>query len=586
MEEKEERHLISINDFCILAEKLLTKGLFDDALVLYNTACKIFPDSIALRLNLSRAKELKRKSDESSQKKADEYSKSRRKDEEHLSSQLISLSKIYLQRKAQIKAIAFIETAKELDPYSSLIRLLLGKVFYENLDFEKAIEELLVAKDIDPFNEEVYWLLAKIFYERKDYWKALENFVDAKVLASDENVSKRTYYGKQIKIILSKISSIDKEEYNEYLKKRKDYFNKLAHQINIKRESYLTKQIENELDFIFSRLPRLHLEKQDLLNRALVMKKFSLLCSLKDEELFQLAKVVTISDALHNQYIFHENDMTEDIYLIEKGEVRISKATPFGEQVFSIIPVNEYFGEMDFIDGMKASADAIANADCRLYCISKIGLEELFVMDRHIAIQFYWNFWKTLSKRIRDANEMLKTFFIESKDVQTSRKLITSSAEPASVDLEQKLNLLKEKGLSSSELRLLATFSKEERFYIEQVVFKEGDQGDKLYIIMDGEVRISKFIPGVGEEALAILGRGEFFGEMALVDQTVRSADAIAQSSSVTVLAIEREVLQQILSRDAESSFQFLHILCKILSNRLREINLKIYQWRMMSGNF
>ncbi|OGF59955.1 MAG: hypothetical protein A2Y62_07670 [Candidatus Fischerbacteria bacterium RBG_13_37_8] len=154
------------------------------------------------------------------------------------------------------------------------------------------------------------------------------------------------------------------------------------------------------------------------------------------------------------------------------------------------------------------------------------------------------------------------------------------------VDLDRKISILKEKGLSSSELRLLATFSKEEKFYMDQVIFREGDFGEKLFIIIDGEVRISKYIPGVGEEALAILGRGEFFGEMALVDNSPRSADAIAQTSSVTVLAIEREVLHQILSRDAESSFQFLYILCKILSNRLREINLKIYQWRMMAGNF
>jgi CRP-like cAMP-binding protein len=144
---------------------------------------------------------------------------------------------------------------------------------------------------------------------------------------------------------------------------------------------------------------------------------------------------------------------------------------------------------------------------------------------------------------------------------------------------------LKEKGLSSKELRLLAAFSNEESFKTGQTIFVEGDKGDKLFIILDGQVRISKFIPGVGEEALAILERGDFFGEMALIDRGERSADAKAHTD-VTVLPIESKLLTDILSKDVDSSYQFLYIMCKILSRRLREINLKIFQWRMMSGGF
>src|SRR5262249_23878899 len=145
--------------------------------------------------------------------------------------------------------------------------------------------------------------------------------------------------------------------------------------------------------------------------------------------------------------------------------------------------------------------------------------------------------------------------------------------------------VLKEKGLSSKELRLLATFCNEELYKAGQTVFMEGDRGDKFYIILDGKIRISKFIPGVGEEALAILERGDFFGEMALIDRGPRSADAKAHTEA-TVLPIESRLLTDILSRDVDSSYQFLYIMCKILSRRLREINLKIYQWRMMSGSF
>ena len=159
------------------------------------------------------------------------------------------------------------------------------------------------------------------------------------------------------------------------------------------------------------------------------------------------------------------------------------------------------------------------------------------------------------------------------------------TGQTTTVELEKKVALLKEKGLSSKELRLLVTFSKVEIFQKGQNIFLEGQKGDRLYIILDGKVRISKNIPGVGEEALTILEKGDFFGEMALIDNASRSADAKAHTN-VTVLSIQNQLLTGILSRDVESSYQFLYILCKILSRRLREINLKIYQWRIMSGGF
>ena len=46
-----------------------------------------------------------------------------------------------------------------------------------------------------------------------------------------------------------------------------------------------------------------------------------------------------------------------------------------------------------------------------------------------------------------------------------------------------------------------------ERFAPNETIFREGQPGEKLYVILDGGVRISKNIPGTGEEALAILGR-------------------------------------------------------------------------------
>jgi CRP/FNR family cyclic AMP-dependent transcriptional regulator len=288
-----------------------------------------------------------------------------------------------------------------------------------------------------------------------------------------------------------------------------------------------------------------------------------------------------------DEIVFREEDLTEAIYFIQSGSVRIVKSTPFGEQLLSSLNAGEYFGEMDFIDSLHCSADAVANEESVLLCMSKSGLEDLLLSRKDLAVQFYWHFWRTLSRRIRESNELLKSFFGED---EKSGNLMRNDAERVNgesitVDVKEKKAVLHEKGLSSNELALLATFGNDEFFRAGQNIFVEGETGDTLYIVLDGQVRISKFIPGVGEEALAILQKGDFFGEMALIDQAPRSADAKAHTDT-TVLPIKSGLLTDVLARDMDSSFQFLNILCKILSRRLREINLKIYQWRIMSGRF
>jgi hypothetical protein len=210
-------------------------------------------------------------------------------------------------------------------------------------------------------------------------------------------------------------------------------------------------------------------------------------------------------------------------------------------------------------------------------------------MENHpgLAVGLHWAFWRSLSQKVREANEQLKSFFQE-EGSKASRKRGEAKRETQQVRVtsEDKVGLFRERGLSAAEMKLLATFSAEERFRAGSVVFREGEKGDKLYIVLDGRVRISKFIPGVGEEALAVLDRGDFFGEMALIDDKPRSADAKAHETDATVLSIDRATLREVLAMDPNASLQFLSLLCRMISHRLREINDKIVQWKYMSGGF
>jgi CRP/FNR family cyclic AMP-dependent transcriptional regulator len=130
----------------------------------------------------------------------------------------------------------------------------------------------------------------------------------------------------------------------------------------------------------------------------------------------------------------------------------------------------------------------------------------------------------------------------------------------------------------------LATFSREKRFASGASLFQEGDKGTEMYVILEGRAMISKFIPGGGEEALAILDRGDFFGEMALIDGEPRSADARAYNGPLTVLALDQATVKEVLAMDPHAALEFLQLLCRLVANRLREIDEKVLGWRIMSG--
>jgi CRP-like cAMP-binding protein len=104
-----------------------------------------------------------------------------------------------------------------------------------------------------------------------------------------------------------------------------------------------------------------------------------------------------------------------------------------------------------------------------------------------------------------------------------------------------------------------------------EVLFREGDAGDGLYIVVKGSVRISKQ-SATGEEALAVLEPSAFFGEMALIDFAARAADAIANEDS-ELFFIPLQELRSLIEAQHGIALKILYALCEVLAQRLRETN-------------
>jgi CRP-like cAMP-binding protein len=131
------------------------------------------------------------------------------------------------------------------------------------------------------------------------------------------------------------------------------------------------------------------------------------------------------------------------------------------------------------------------------------------------------------------------------------------------------------KGLGQSHIERIAEIAEEMEFEKGQLLFREGEPGDRIYAILEGKVRISRQIPGIGEEALAILEPGDHFGEMAIIDDAPRSGDALAHENC-RVLTISKSAMQDLMFTDLAFAHEILWNLVRTLSDRLRRTNDKM----------
>jgi CRP/FNR family transcriptional regulator, cyclic AMP receptor protein len=130
-------------------------------------------------------------------------------------------------------------------------------------------------------------------------------------------------------------------------------------------------------------------------------------------------------------------------------------------------------------------------------------------------------------------------------------------------------------GLPTGHLRRVVDIGVEEQYKGGATIFAEGTPGDKFYLIIEGAVRISRIVPGMGEEALAVLRPGNYFGEMSLIDDAPRSATAMCHEKC-RLYVVNRRDLEDLLFVDRDLAYELLWNWVRTLSRRLRASNDKM----------
>ena len=125
--------------------------------------------------------------------------------------------------------------------------------------------------------------------------------------------------------------------------------------------------------------------------------------------------------------------------------------------------------------------------------------------------------------------------------------------------------------LSEADIAALARLTSRRTCPKDTVVFFENEEGDSFFCIVAGRIKVTILGDDGREVILSVLGRGDFFGEMALLDNEPRSATAIAVEDT-ELLSLHRNDFQSVLSDNRS----IMSALIKILTARLRRANHQI----------
>lgn len=139
--------------------------------------------------------------------------------------------------------------------------------------------------------------------------------------------------------------------------------------------------------------------------------------------------------------------------------------------------------------------------------------------------------------------------------------------------------------LTPDQIKLIDEICEEKSYGPGEVVFEENELSKEFYIIMEGEVEIQVDPDTIGDgtdayqpSTIAVLRRGQSFGEVAIVDPGVRSASAKSGEDGSKLLVIDRAAFIQLLESDYQMGYTVMRNFAADLALKIRQTNLLVRQ--------
>jgi CRP/FNR family cyclic AMP-dependent transcriptional regulator len=223
------------------------------------------------------------------------------------------------------------------------------------------------------------------------------------------------------------------------------------------------------------------------------------------------------------------------MYFIAEGQIALS----IGGKPLDTVGPGEVFGEMAVITERPRSATATTRSDCAVYSMSREELNGALAHHPEFALMLM----SVVFDRLR---------FVTARFAARNIALRKSHIEPPVFDVPL---------LQSLETALPRSATT--RYRQESVIMREGQKGAYMYVVKTGTVAIS-----VRDKEIAVIASGGTFGEMALVDQSLRSATAVA-TTECELLSLDRASLIEAVKVEPEFAMAML----RVFADRVRKMN-------------
>lgn len=265
-------------------------------------------------------------------------------------------------------------------------------------------------------------------------------------------------------------------------------------------------------------------------------------------------------------YLLVEGNASGDkFFIIQSGKVRCYKALEVGDDVATTLGPGDFIGVIPCMSGHSQIETVVALTDVVAISIRREQYSELISNNTPVAMKII----RTFANRMRSLNETLTKVTLKNNLIVSPEQLFVIAQYYEKVGqpnlaiygyyqyikaCPQGLEIEKAKS------RFVALKSRTRAVYFEPtselirtypkdtMIFSECQSGHDMFIIQEGQVKISKFVDG-NEVILAVLKKGDFFGEMALLENKPRSASAIAHENCRLMTVNRRNFDQMVASQ-------------------------------------
>ena len=228
-------------------------------------------------------------------------------------------------------------------------------------------------------------------------------------------------------------------------------------------------------------------------------------------DIFDYDYLLKVIELMYEKKVFkdgnliHQGDLSETLYLVTQGSFDCFKTFEKGKDplLIKILYPGDVFGELGLLykSGFPSTIKALEDSVC--WCLDRAAYN-------YLKTQYF----KAQKEKIESLLKNVELF----------------------------------KDLKPEEVSLLAEKVKTGVYTKDDVIFKEGQYGDVLYVVESGDLTVTKSTePGKPEQEIKTYTRGDYFGEIALVCGEVRGENVIAKSDVVKVIALDKKTIRNVL---------------------------------------